>query len=447
MNDIISLFFVPQKHAAPEGKPHPEEEDKSQRAPSATEASDGSQTTDVQTGQEGAPAVSGPTTSLPAPEWSLKQPASPPPATDKPAPSLAPPAPPLPSSGPAATTAPETTKKSVEETAKKTAEEAVKKAAEETTKKPAVEQPVVPKPAEAPVQVQPQPPAKEQLSAEKKVEEKPAEKKEEKHEAPKAPGPEDIEEEVKEQPEAVPKMEDDADVLQEEDKSATKGTRYGLLEKLFSFVNTSNEVNPVLAGYFFKVLQVIIEKRKLDLLEYIFTFREHIYNILKHSYNKSIADVLSKILSNEDKFITGTTGEEYSAEKRSVLDKMVGKMEPSNSIEDITNNCFILCNLVDTKQHLDYFLNPDVIKRIYNIGTTGHPMSLRACLTFFMTTIRTKISASTPNTAVDTFGFGGAPRIFTFSALTPTPIIMKEYTQYIYNIYIYNIYAICIKKT
>jgi hypothetical protein len=181
-------------------------------------------------------------------------------------------------------------------------------------------------------------------------------------------------------------------------------------------------VNPVLAGYFCKVMQVIIEKRKLDLMDYMFTYREHIYNVLKHSYNKSVADVLSKILSNEDKFITGTTGEEYSTEKKEVLEKMISRMEPTNTIEDITNNCFILCNLVDTKQHLSYFLSPDVVRKIYQIGTSGHPMSLRACLTFFMTMIRTKLSAASAPTPTDTFGFAATPCIlFSASAFLRQP--------------------------
>lgn len=257
---------------------------------------------------------------------------------------------------------------------------------------------------------------------EKKVEQKEAEQKgtEQKTIEPSVEKP--VQKEEKQVSENVEDLENDKDlhkseeednVIQEEqpeEKAAPKG-RFGLLEKLLSFVAQDKEANPVLAGYFCKVMMVIIEKRKIDLLDYIFTYREHIYNILKHGYNKSVADVLSKILSNEDKFITGATGEEYEIEKREVLDKMISKMEPTNTVEDITNNCFILCNLVDNKQHLSYFLNPDVIKRIYQIGVSGHPMSLRACLTFFMTMIRTKLSASSQQNPADTFGFNTIPSI------------------------------------
>jgi F0F1-type ATP synthase delta subunit len=173
--------------------------------------------------------------------------------------------------------------------------------------------------------------------------------------------------------------------------------RYALLEKLLSLLNCS-EINPVLAGYFAKAMQVLLEKRKLDIMQYIFQYKEHILNILKHSYNKSIAEILSKILSNEDKYLTGITGEEYSKEKQEILRLMIEKMSPNNSIEDITNNCFILCTLVDTKQQMQFFMSDEILKKVFSIATSQHPMSLRAGLTYFITLNRLK-NASPPSQA------------------------------------------------
>ncbi len=298
--------------------------------------------------------------------------------------------------------------------------EETKKAEPEKKEKPAkVESKAEPSPApETKAAEQPAVPAEQKAEAKTKTEapakmaEKTETKKEEATPAT-ATMPEKKAEEVKpakEEPWANEEDEDEKDLEEdvvkvqeeEETKEIPKG-RCGLLEKLLSLLKNEGEVNPVLAGYFCKVMQVIIEKRKLDLLEYIFKYREHVDGVLRHCYNRSISDVLSKILSNEDKFITGTTGEEFAEEKREVLEKMVSRMEPTNKLEDITNNCFILCNLVDTKQQLDFFLNPEVIKHIYQIGVSGNQMSLRAALTFFMTLIRTKTSggASAPT---DFFG-------------------------------------------
>ena len=361
VNDIISLFFISQKQPVQEAKAV--EEEKSQKTV-PTEASESATTAaagEVQTGQE---VATQPTTSLT-------------PAAEEPV--------------VAAPTTAEPPKKTEEETQKQ--QESEKKEA------PASESAIK---SETPAE----PAAKEEKQQEPvHVEQEKVEDTEEVKET-KETNETNETKETKEIKEAKAD-EDEGNVLQEEqpeNKNAPKA-KFGLLEKLLSFVKTETEVNPVLAGYFCKVMQVIVEKRKLDLLEYIFTYREHIYNVLKHSYNKSVSEVLSKILSNEDKFITGTTGEEYAPEKKEVLEKMIGKMEPTNSIEDITNNCFILCNLVDTKQHLSYFLAPEVVKKIYQIGITGHPMSLRACLTFFMTMIRTKTSAASAQTTADTFGF------------------------------------------
>ena len=182
----------------------------------------------------------------------------------------------------------------------------------------------------------------------------------------------------------------------EKEEKVAKNLRYTLLEKLLSFLSPAKEVNAVLAGYFAKVLQALLEKRKLDLLNYIFTFPEHMDNILKHSYCKSISEVLSKILTSEDKFTADMTGDEFVVERQGVLRKMISRMEPSNSIEDITNNCFILCTLLDTKQQLGFFLKEDVLRHIFDIAISAHPMSLRAGLTFFITLNRLRTSPSAP---------------------------------------------------
>eukprot|EP00826_Nyctotherus_ovalis_P010143 TRINITY_DN12698_c0_g1_i6.p1 TRINITY_DN12698_c0_g1~~TRINITY_DN12698_c0_g1_i6.p1 ORF type:complete len:424 (+),score=158.39 TRINITY_DN12698_c0_g1_i6:452-1723(+) len=206
-----------------------------------------------------------------------------------------------------------------------------------------------------------------------------------------------------------PQPEDEDNVLQEdqlEEKDGVK-SRYGLLEKLLSFLNTSEEVNPTLAGYFSKVMQIIIEKRKLDLLEYLFTYKEHAGNLIKHSYNKSISDILNKILSNEDKFVTGTTGEEFLADKQELLKAMIKKMEPENTGDDIINNCSILCTLIDGKQYLEYLLSEEVIEAIFKLSVSGNPMSLRAGLTLIIVAIRTKLNAENATT-VDRFEFGSS---------------------------------------
>ncbi len=172
---------------------------------------------------------------------------------------------------------------------------------------------------------------------------------------------------------------------EEEQKQGEKKPRYPLLEKLLSFLRPTTEVNAVLAGYFTKVLMAILEKRRLEFMTYIFFFYEHVENFLKHSYSKSISEVISKLLSNEDKFLSDMTGEEFVVERQDILRKMIRKMEPSNSIEEITNNCFILCTLLDTKQQLQFFMKEDVLRSIFEIALTGKPMSLRAGLTFFIT--------------------------------------------------------------
>ena len=196
----------------------------------------------------------------------------------------------------------------------------------------------------------------------------------------------------------------------ETEKKESIKTRYMLLEKLLSLLNTKNELNPVLAGYFSKVVLAILEKRKQDFLEYVFKFDMHINNVVRHSYNKSIADILNKIITNEERSMTGNGPEEFQDDKKKILDKMIDKMGPANSSEDITNNCYILCTLVDTKQLLSYFMSESALKRVFDIARSPNQMSLRAALTFFIILYRLKTNpppASEPNNFL---GFASAER-------------------------------------
>eukprot|EP01022_Parablepharisma_sp_SALTPOND_P016087 TRINITY_DN231_c0_g1_i1.p3 TRINITY_DN231_c0_g1~~TRINITY_DN231_c0_g1_i1.p3 ORF type:complete len:960 (-),score=155.17 TRINITY_DN231_c0_g1_i1:21091-23970(-) len=200
-------------------------------------------------------------------------------------------------------------------------------------------------------------------------------------------------------------VEDYEEVLHEtpsmEKKSSAHKSRYTLLEKLLSFLSGPVPINPVLAGYFGKVLMSIMEKRKSDLLEYLFHFEGHMDNIIKHSYNKSIAEVLGKLVSNDDRFGFTSGVDEFTEDKKKVLEKMVNKMAPENTPEEITNNCYILCTMIDSKQQLEYFMSEETLKKIFGYAASSNPMALRAALTYLIILYRLKAApAPAPEPAI-----------------------------------------------
>ena len=83
-------------------------------------------------------------------------------------------------------------------------------------------------------------------------------------------------------------------------KKEEEANRYMLLDKLFLFIRSKqdDDLNPVLSGYFSKILRILITKRQKQLVPYLFdTFSDIIDCLLRHSYQKSISEVLYKILT------------------------------------------------------------------------------------------------------------------------------------------------------
>ena len=157
----------------------------------------------------------------------------------------------------------------------------------------------------------------------------------------------------------------------------------------------------MLAGYFLKVMELLLEKRQLAVLDYVFNFREHMLNVIKHSYDKSVAEVLKKIVSNEDRYLTGTTGEEFLYEKMEVIDQLIDQLDPVNTQQTITNSSSILSGLIESRQHLSYFNDPRVLKRIFIAIATSKPASVCAGITYLATLLRlnmTSAAASAANT-------------------------------------------------
>ena len=78
-------------------------------------------------------------------------------------------------------------------------------------------------------------------------------------------------------------------------KKEDEANRYMLLDKLFLFIRSKkdDDLNPVLSGYFSKIVRILITKRQKQLVPYLFdTFSDVIDCLIRHSYQKSISEVL-----------------------------------------------------------------------------------------------------------------------------------------------------------
>ena len=74
--------------------------------------------------------------------------------------------------------------------------------------------------------------------------------------------------------------------------------KFVLLDRLFQFLETEEDLNPVLSGYFAKLVSLLISRKQKLLIPYIFAPESKIIdNLVRHCGQKSISEVLNKLLT------------------------------------------------------------------------------------------------------------------------------------------------------
>ncbi len=103
---------------------------------------------------------------------------------------------------------------------------------------------------------------------------------------------EETKEEVKQEPEAE----------DQEEEEKEEENKYMLLERLLKFIRSKDKpLNAVLSGYFSKVFTLLINRKQKSLLPYIFNADSDVLDsLLFHVYQKSISDILNKLLTLGD---------------------------------------------------------------------------------------------------------------------------------------------------
>ena len=82
---------------------------------------------------------------------------------------------------------------------------------------------------------------------------------------------------------------------------AEEESKYVLLDRLFLFLEQNVELNPVLSGYFCKLVSLLISRKQKQLVPYIFSAESKIMeNLVKHVQQKSISEILNKLVTQID---------------------------------------------------------------------------------------------------------------------------------------------------
>ena len=90
-----------------------------------------------------------------------------------------------------------------------------------------------------------------------------------------------------------------------------KQNKFELFERLLAFLAGETELNAVLCGYFCKVFSVLVSNKPKEVFGYVYSHPEVLESMVRHSYQKSVSEVLIRMLNTSENVFTGE-GIEYS---------------------------------------------------------------------------------------------------------------------------------------
>ncbi len=143
---------------------------------------------------------------------------------------------------------------------------------------------------------------------------------------------------------------------------------------MMKFLNTDIELCPVLTGYFAKLVTSLASNRAENLLPYLYEHDEVMTWFAKHTYSKSITDVLSIILKNEDDY-PDVSPEVITSKRNQIIEILLSNLHTKDEtkIEDFALNMVdIFQNLVRSKGWFDLFLEDNVIETLVKLSKEAH---------------------------------------------------------------------------
>lgn len=145
-----------------------------------------------------------------------------------------------------------------------------------------------------------------------------------------------------------------------------------LLERLFKFIRTEgdSQLNPVLSGYFCKLVSLLISRKQKSLVPYIFSQNSDIIEfMLKHIYQKSISEVLNKLLTQIDGDYEPEIMAEIKSKQQLAVSKLIGLLGPDLSDEHNLNACTIIQDMFEIKDFYNIICKRESLTDIINFAT------------------------------------------------------------------------------
>ena len=150
-----------------------------------------------------------------------------------------------------------------------------------------------------------------------------------------------------------------------------------LLDYFFSFLLDDSELNYVLCGYFSSLMINLLNINSVVIINYLFMKRKDILKrLVYHSYRKSIAETLCKVIKYEDKFNVynidnnnknDNNQKEFSIIRKEIIKDIFDKIDINMDTEKLYSLSFIINDLIENKKIFDLILNnKSIIQSLVN---------------------------------------------------------------------------------
>lgn len=146
---------------------------------------------------------------------------------------------------------------------------------------------------------------------------------------------------------------------------------FQLLDRLFSFLNTEEKpLNPVLSGYFSKLVTLLLTRRQKQLVPYIFNTENDsklVDLLLFHVYQKSLSEFLNKLLALSTGDFEEEQAEIISKKQKEIYEKLIEKLG-SDEVEDQLNAITLLSENLENKEYFTILARRENLASLFQIA-------------------------------------------------------------------------------
>ena len=150
-----------------------------------------------------------------------------------------------------------------------------------------------------------------------------------------------------------------------------------ILDYFLSFLINDGELNYVLCGYFSSIMLNLLNNNSTKIIQYLFLQRKDILKrLVYHSYRKSIAEILCKLIKYEEYFHEKNNDEEnrgdydekeFSLIRLNIIKDIFNKIDINMDTEKLFSLSFIINDLAENKNIFESILNnKNIIQNFIN---------------------------------------------------------------------------------